>query len=195
MFFWYDPTYLLLIPALIFALYAQSKVSSTFQRYLRVASSSGLTGAQVARRILDSNGLYDVAVEQVGGHLTDHYDPAAKYCAFLPVYGSTSVAALGVAAHETGHAIQHAQLRALGYQEQLVPHRNIGSQMAFPLFIMGFVFQWDVLMLVGIWFFIAALAFQVVTLPVEFDASRRAIALLTNGGYIAPMKRLTPRQC
>jgi Zn-dependent membrane protease YugP len=163
-------------------------VSSTFQRYLRVASSSGLTGAQVARRILDSNGLYDVAVEQVGGHLTDHYDPRRKVLRLsAPVYGSTSVAALGVAAHETGHAIQHARNYVpLGIRNNLFPIASIGSQMAFPLFIMGFVFQWDVLMLVGIWFFIAALAFQVVTLPVEFDASRRAIALLTNGGYIAP---------
>ncbi len=187
MFLWYDPTYLLLIPALLFAFYAQSKVSSTFQRYLRVASSSGLTGAQVARRLLDSNGLYDVAVEQVQGHLTDHYDPRRKVLRLSPaVYSSTSVAALGVAAHETGHAIQHARNYVpLGIRNNLFPVAAIGSQMAFPLFVMGFFFQWDTLMLVGIWFFIAALAFQVITLPVEFDASRRAIALLSNGGYIA----------
>ena len=179
MFFWYDPTYLLLIPALLFAFYAQSKVSGTFQRYLRVYASSGLTGAQVARRLLDSNGLYDVAVEQVGGHLTDHYDPRRKVLRLSPaVYSGTSVAALGVAAHETGHAVQHAQNYVpLGIRNNLFPVASIGSQMAFPLFVLGLFFQWDTLMLVGIWFFIAALAFQIVTLPVEFNASRRAIAL------------------
>jgi Zn-dependent membrane protease YugP len=186
MFFWYDPTYLLLIPALLFAFYAQSKVSGTFQRYLRVYASSGLTGAQVARRLLDSNGLYDVAVEQVGGHLTDHYDPRRKVLRLSPaVYSGTSVAALGVAAHETGHAVQHAQNYVpLGIRNNLFPVASIGSQMAFPLFVLGLFFQWDTLMLVGIWFFIAALAFQIVTLPVEFNASRRAIALLSSGGYI-----------
>lgn len=187
MFYWFDPTYVLLIPALLFAFYAQSKVSGTFQRYLRVYSTSGLTGAQVARRILDSNGLHDVAVEQTRGHLTDHYDPRQRVLRLSSsVYGSTSVAALGVAAHEAGHALQHANNYVpLGVRNNLFPIANIGSQMALPLFIFGFFFQWDTLMLVGIWFFIAALAFQLVTLPVEFNASKRAIALLSSGGYIS----------
>ncbi|NLM40152.1 MAG: zinc metallopeptidase [Firmicutes bacterium] len=184
--FFYDPTFILVLPALLFALYAQAKVNSTFQRYLRVYASSGMTGAEVARRILDSNGLYDVAVERIQGHLTDHYDPRQRVLRLSPsVYGGTSVAALGVAAHEAGHALQHANdYVPLGIRNNLFPVASIGSQMAFPLFFMGLVFSWDTLMLVGIWFFIAALAFQVVTLPVEFNASRRAIAQLSTGGYI-----------
>ncbi len=184
--FFYDPTFILLIPALLFALYAQSKVNGTFQRYLRVYASSGMTGAEVARRILDSNGLYDVAVERIHGHLTDHYDPRQRVLRLSQaVYGGTSVAALGVAAHEAGHALQHANNYVpLGIRNNLFPVANIGSQMAFPLFFMGLIFRWDTLMLVGIWFFIAALAFQLVTLPVEFNASRRAIAQLSSGGYI-----------
>ena len=184
--FFYDPTFILVLPALLFALYAQAKVNSTFQRYLRVYASSGMTGAEVARRILDSNGLYDVAVERIQGHLTDHYDPRQRVLRLSPsVYGGTSVAALGVAAHEAGHALQHANdYVPLGIRNNLFPVASIGSQMAFPLFFMGLVFSWDTLMLVGIWFFIAALAFQAVTLPVEFIASRRAIAQLSTGGYI-----------
>lgn len=184
--FFYDPTFILVLPALLFALYAQAKVNSTFQRYLRVYASSGMTGAEVARRILDSNGLYDVAVERIQGHLTDHYDPRQRVLRLSPsVYGGTSVAALGVAAHEAGHALQHANdYVPLGIRNNLFPVASIGSQMAFPLFFMGLVFSWDTLMLVGIWFFIAALAFQVATLPVEFNASRRAIAQLSTGGYI-----------
>ena len=145
-----------------------------------------MTGAEVARRILDSNGLYDVAVERIHGHLTDHYDPRQRVLRLSQaVYGGTSVAALGVAAHEAGHALQHANNYVpLGIRNNLFPVANIGSQMAFPLFFMGLIFRWDTLMLVGIWFFIAALAFQLVTLPVEFNASRRAIAQLSSGGYI-----------
>jgi len=186
MLWWYDPTFMLVLPALLFAIYAQTKVSATFQRYLRVGSASGLTGAQVARRLLDANGLYDVAVEQARGFLSDHYDPRSRVLRLSPaVYSSTSVAALGVAAHETGHAVQHARNYVpLGIRNNLFPIASIGSQMAFPLFFLGLVFAWDTLMLVGIWFFIAALAFQVVTLPVEFDASRRAITMLSSGGYI-----------
>ena len=155
-----------------------------------------MTGAEVARRILDSSRLYDVAVERIQGHLTDHYDPRQRVLRLSPsVYGGTSVAALGVAAHEAGHALQHANdYVPLGIRNNLFPVASIGSQMAFPLFFMGLVFSWDTLMLVGIWFFIAALAFQVVTLPVEFNASRRAIAQLSTGGTSRRMNSLMPRE-
>ena len=182
----YDPTYVLLIPALLLAMYAQIKVTSTFNRFRRERSYAGLTGAQVARQILDRNGLQSVPVEETRGYLTDHYDPQQKVLRLSSeVYNSTSVAALGVAAHEVGHALQHAHNYVpLGIRNNLFPVANFGSQLAFPLFIAGFLFNFDTLMLVGIWFFIAALAFQLVTLPVEFDASRRAVRLLGEGGYL-----------
>lgn len=184
--FFYDPTFLLLIPALILAFYAQSKVQSTFRKYLRVPSSSGLTGAQVARMLLDRHGLYDVPVEQIGGMLTDHYDPKARVMRLShQVYQSSSLAAIGVAAHETGHAIQHAeQYVPLGIRNNLFPVASIGSQMAFPLFFIGLIFASGFLMDLGIWLFVAALAFQVVTLPVEFNASSRAIRLLEGTGIL-----------
>ncbi len=182
----YDPTFVLVLPALIFAMWAQFKVTSTFNRYLRERSFAGLTGGQVARQILDDNGLHKVNVERVGGQLSDHYDPRSETVRLsADVYSGTSVAALGVAAHEVGHAVQHAQnYGPLGLRTNLFPVANIGTQMAFPLFIMGFLFSFDLLMLVGIWFFIAALAFQLVTLPVEFNASKRALAFLDRGGYL-----------
>lgn len=184
--FFFDPTVLLLIPALIFAMYAQQKVSSTFRRFMQVYSTSGYTGAQVARRILDMNGLSDVAIEQVGGDLTDHYDPRSRVLRLSQaVYRSSSLAALGVAAHEAGHALQHANSYVpLGIRNNLFPVASIGSKAAFPLFFIGFIFAADSLMLIGIWFFLAALLFQVVTLPVEFNASNRAIRLLADGGFI-----------
>lgn len=183
----YDPTFVLVLPALFFAMYAQFKVSSTFQRFLRERASAGFTGQQVARQILDDNGLHNVAVERVSGQLTDHYDPRSGTVRLSPdVYAGTSVAALGVAAHEVGHAVQHATKYApLGFRTSLFPVANIGSQMAMPLFLLGFLFSFDVLMLVGIWFFIAALGFQLVTLPVEFNASRRALAFLGEGRYLS----------
>lgn len=178
--FYFDPTYILLIPALIFAFWAQNKVQSTFRRYLRVHSSTGMTGAQVARLLLDQNGLYDVPVEQIGGHLSDHYDPRQRVMRLSPeVYNSTSVAAIGVAAHETGHAVQHAQnYIPLGLRNNLYPVASIGSQMAFPLFFLGLLFASGFLMDLGIWLFVAALAFQLITLPVEFNASSRALRML-----------------
>ena len=182
----YDPTFILVLPALLLALYAQVKVKSTFARYLQERSYVGLTGAQVARQILNANGLHNVSVERVGGELTDHYDPRSETVRLSPqVYDGTSVAAVGVAAHEVGHAVQHARgYVPLGLRTSLFPVAAVGSQMAFPLFMLGFLFSMDVLMLVGIWFFIAALAFQLITLPVEFNASRRALAALLSGGYL-----------
>lgn len=191
MFFWgFDPTYILLIPALIFAFYAQSRVNSTFHRYLQVRSRSGYTGAQVARELLARNGAENVHVEEIGGHLADHYDPRDQVIKLSPeVYESSSLAALGVAAHETGHALQHAEHYApLGIRNNLFPVANIGSTLAFPLFFIGFLFPrgaGGVLMDLGILLFLGALLFQVITLPVEYNASRRAMAMLEAGGYIA----------
>lgn len=192
--FWpiWDPTFILVIPALFFALYAQMKVQSTFNHYVRVPARAGWTGAQVARSILDRAGLYDVRVEMTPHHLGDHYDPRKKVVRLSPeVYNGRSVASLGVAAHETGHALQHAQAYVpLSIRNNLFPIAAFGSSMAFPLFFMGLLFAnssmgWS-LMNLGIWLFLAALAFQVITLPVEFNASARAMRLLTTGGYLAP---------
>lgn len=183
---YYDPTFILVLPALLLALYAQFKVNSTFNRYLKERSYAGYTGYQVARQILDDHGLSSVGVERAAGRLSDHYDPRSKTVRLsADVYGGTSVAALSVAAHEVGHAVQHAKNYApLGFRTNLFPIASIGSQMAFPLFMAGFLFNFDLLMLVGIWFFLAALGFQVITLPVEFNASRRAIGFLEQGSFL-----------
>ncbi|WP_461371419.1 zinc metallopeptidase [Candidatus Darwinibacter acetoxidans] len=183
----YDPTFILVLPAMLLAMYAQFKVKSTFSRYLQERSQAGLTGAQVAREILNANGLHNVSVERIGGQLTDHYDPRSGTVRLSShVYDGTSVAAVGVAAHEVGHAVQHARgYVPLGLRTSLFPVASIGSQMAFPLFMLGFLFSVDMLMLVGIWFFIAALGFQLITLPVEFNASKRALAALQSGGYLS----------
>ncbi len=187
MFFFYDWTFIILLPALMLAFYAQAKVTSTFNRYLRESSTSGVTGAQAARMILNANGLHDVPVELSSrGGLSDHYDPRTRTLRLSnQVYQSSSVAALGVAAHEVGHALQHAKgYVPLSIRNGLFPVAFFGSQLAFPLFILGFIFAADSLMQLGIWFFLAALLFQVVTLPVEFNASGRAIQLLRNSGLI-----------
>lgn len=180
MFYYYDPTYLLLIPGLLLALYAQFRVTSTFNHWKQVPSRSGLTGAQVARQILDSNGCRDVAVEPVSGSLTNHYDPQNGVLRLSSeVYGSRSIAALGVAAHEAGHAIQDAQDYApLRIRAHLVPVANIGSNMALPLFMLGLIMSWEPLLKIGIFAFAFAVLFYLVTLPVEFNASNRAVAVL-----------------
>jgi len=186
-----DPVgFVLMLPALALALYAQFKVQSTFAKYLHVPARSGMTGAQVARALLNEAGLYDVPVEIIPGRLTDHYDPRTRTMRLSPeVYHGTSVASLGVAAHETGHALQHAEnYIPLSVRNQLFPVAAFGSQLALPLFFIGLLFaapgtgSW--LMNLGIWFFAAAVAFQVVTLPVEFNASARAMQLLVSQGFI-----------
>ncbi len=184
--FFFDPSIILLIPALIFAMYAQHKVKSTFQKYLKEYASSGLTGAQVARRILDVQGLHDIPVEMTEGQLTDHYDPRKRVLRLSQsVYRNSSLASIGVAAHEAGHAIQHARgYFPLELRNNLVPIAGFGSSMAIPLFFIGFLFAFDSLMLIGIWFFLAALLFQLVTLPVEFNASSRAMQLLEANGFV-----------
>lgn len=178
-----DPTYLLLIPGLLLALYAQFKVNATFNRWKKRDSRSGLTGADIARRILDTNGCGNVAVEHVPGSLTDHYDPEGGVLRLSEeVYASRSIAALGVAAHEAGHAIQDAQDYApMRVRASLVPIANIGSQAAIPLFMLGLIMSWRPLTSIGIFCFAFAVLFYVVTLPVEFNASNRAVAVLASG--------------
>ncbi|HHX26161.1 MAG TPA: zinc metallopeptidase [Firmicutes bacterium] len=186
--FLYDPTYFLIFPAMLFAMWAQARVQRAFNSYSRVRAQSGVTGAEVARDILDRSGLSHVQVQQISGTLQDHYDPRVKILRLSPeVYASNSLAALGVAAHEAGHAIQHDENYVpLAVRSSLVPVASFGSRLAFPLFLIGLIFgqglSW--LMTVGIWLFIAAVAFSIVTLPVEYDASRRALALLSQGGYV-----------
>jgi Zn-dependent membrane protease YugP len=177
---------LLLVPVLLFALYAQMKVKSTFQRYQNVFSRRRITAAQAAKSILSSNNVYDVEVEETSGLLSDHYDPRAKKLRLSSdIYHSFSVAALGVAAHEAGHAIQHrVNYAPLKFRNGLFPVANIGSQMALPLFVIGLLFRSGFMMDIGIWLFVAAVAFQIVTLPVEFNASKRALVQLEAGGYL-----------
>ena len=182
--YYYDPTYLLLIPGLILALVAQVLVSSAFSKWSGVQSRTGVTGAELARRILDLNGCEDVRIERVPGKLTDNFDPENGVLRLSDeVYGSRSVAALGVAAHESGHAIQDAQDYApLRIRSRLVPVANIGSQAAMPLFLLGIVFSWEPLVRIGIYCLALAVLFSLVTLPVEFNASGRAVAILDAGG-------------
>ncbi len=162
------------------------KVKSTFAQYNRVRSQGGMTGAQVARNILRSNNVDDVEVEETGGVLSDHYDPRVKKLRLSSeIYRSSSVAALGVAAHEAGHAIQHhAGYAPLHVRNGIFPIANFGSRFAFPLFIIGFLFRSGTMMDIGIWLFLGAVIFQLITLPVEFNASGRALIQLESGGYL-----------
>jgi len=185
MFFW-DPTFILLIPGIIIAAWAQRKVTSTFDKFYRVGSLSGITAAQAARQILNKQGLDDVRVEVVPGKLSDHYDPRAKALRLSQqVYSSNSLAAIGVAAHEAGHAIQHDEGYApLSIRSTLVPVAQFGSSAAWILLILGFIMGAPGLAQLGVYAFSAVVLFQLVTLPVEFNASSRALALLEGGGYL-----------
>ena len=183
-----DSYYLILVlPAILFSLWAQMKVKSTFAKYERVRSYAGYTGAQIARRILDENGLYDIRVERVSGSLTDHYDPRAGVVRLSDsVYNSVSVAAVGVAAHETGHAVQHATNYApLGIRNIIIPMTNIGSQLSMPLILLGLLLNSSNLIFIGIAAFSMMTLFQLITLPVEFNASARAVRTLSNGGMMS----------
>ena len=183
----FDPTYILIIIAAIISLIAQWRVNSAFSKYSRVASMSGMTGAQAARMILQSNGINDVSVQRISGKLTDHYNPSTKVLNLSEsVYGSTSVAAIGVAAHECGHAIQHARgYFPLSLRTALVPVANIGSQLSWVFIIVGAILSFNqTLITIGIIMFSAAVLFQLVTLPVEFNASARALEQLESNGIL-----------
>lgn len=188
--FFYDSTYLLLLPAIALAVYAQFRVQSTFRRYSEVRSSTGYTGAQVAGELLRRQGITDVKVEPVGGRLADHYDPRTKVLRLSPeVYESDSLAALGVAAHETGHALQHRDRYApLALRSAIVPVASFGTTAAFILFIVGMIASAPRLMDLGILFFLGYVLFALVTLPVEFNASSRAVALLQGQGFVSPQE-------
>ena len=182
--FVFGPSIWILIPALLLSIYAQWRVRSTYNRYARVPSKSGVTARGAVTRILSNAGISDVSVESVGRPLADHYDPRKKVLR-LSATDSPSIAAIGVAAHEAGHAIQHARSFApLTLRTAIVPIANFGSQLALPLFFVGLIFQANVLVTAGIALFSAAVLFTLVTLPVEFDASRRAVAALRDNAIV-----------
>jgi len=185
--FYFDWTMLILIPGIIMAFWAQSRISSAYRQFSRVPAKSGITGARLAQMILQSNGIYDVTIEQIPGQgLNDHYDPRNRVLRLSQgVYNSTSLAALGIAAHEVGHACQHhEEYVALKIRNTLAPVVQFGSMAAFPLLIMGMLFYSSWLVQFGIILYTLAVVFQLITLPVEFNASRRAIAALEGGGYL-----------
>jgi len=187
--FFFDWTFFLIIPPLILAFYAQGKVKGAYKKYSQVFASSRTTGAQVAHQLLQTAGAGDIKIEKQPGELTDHYDPRKRVLRLSQgVHDSSSIAALGIAAHEAGHAIQHQQhYQPMNLRSLIYPVANIGSTLAFPLFFVGFIFSKrgpSVLMDIGIMLFAGAVAFSVVTLPVEFNASKRALALLEERRFL-----------
>lgn len=178
--YYYDWTFIILIPALLLGLYAQWKVNSTFKKYSGIKNSRGLTGAEVARRILDANGLYDTKISHIAGSLTDNYNPKTNTVSLSDAtYSSTSVAAVGVAAHECGHAVQHATgYVPISIRSALIPITNIGSSMSWIIFAVGLIFGSYNLAMIGVILFSTTAVFQAVTLPVEFNASSRALKTL-----------------
>ena len=188
-FMFYVPTYFLVLIGVILSLVASARVKSTFNKYSQMRNSRGLTGAQAAEQVLHGAGIYDVRVERIAGNLTDHYDPRSKVLRLSDtVYGQTSVAAVGVAAHECGHAIQHAKgYGPLKFRNVLVPVANFGAKIAWPLILVGLLINsessWFIIQ-AGIIAFSLAVLFQLVTLPVEFNASNRAIRVLADRGMM-----------
>ena len=186
--FYFDPTYILIIIGMVLCLAASAHVNSTFNKYSRVRSNSGMTGAQAAQRILESQGIYDVSIRHISGNLTDNYNPSTKVLSLsVATYGSTSVAAIGVAAHECGHAMQHNKGYApISVRNALVPFANWGSRLSWVLIIIGIIFYGQgtgqTMINIGIFAFSLAVLFQIVTLPVEFNASNRAIRVLESTG-------------
>ena len=184
----YDATYILVIIGAIICMIASANVQSTYRKYAKVASLMGWTGAEAAEKMLNYMGIFDVKIEHIRGELTDHYDPTAKVLRLSDaVYASNSVAALGVAAHECGHAVQHAQgYRPLQIRSKLVPAANIGSRYGLWIVILGLIFggYGSVLATVGVVLFSLGVLFQLVTLPVEFDASNRGLEMLRKFGML-----------
>jgi Zn-dependent membrane protease YugP len=186
-FLFWDPTFILLIPAMLFGFWAQMRVKSAYNAGLQVASRRGLSGREVAERLLRAQGLTGVSVRSTQGQLDDHYDPRNRTVNLSPaVHDGASLASLAIAAHETGHALQHGQSWVpLALRSAIAPTVGFASTLAFPLFFIGFIFSSArLLMDLGIVFFAGAVLFHMVTLPVEFDASRRAMALLRDGRYL-----------
>ena len=183
----FDWTYLLMLPGLILGLYAQSKVKRNYEKYSRVFARLGIPASEMVQRLLRSNGITDVGVMRVGGDLTDHYDPRNNTLSLSDgVYDSASIAAYGIAAHEAGHAMQKAQNDGfLALRSAVVPVVNIGSALSWPLFLIGLIFSYDKLCVAGIILFSAVLLFALITLPVEFGASRRAKEMLLSGGFLS----------
>lgn len=187
-FYYYDPTYILVLIGAVLSLWASATVKSTYNKYSRVYSYSGLTGAQAAAQILRQAGIYDVRIEHVSGNLTDHYDPKARVLRLSDsVYGSNSVAAIGVAAHECGHAIQDQEdYVPLRFRSAFVPVANLGTQVAFPILLLGvFLGSSHFLIQVGLLCFFFGVLFQLITLPVEFNASGRAVQILRETGMMS----------
>lgn len=188
-FYMFHPADLLMIPAIIIAVWAQLRVKRAYAKYSRVRSRSGMTGAQAAMQIMRASGIGVLPIEPIPGQMTDHYDPKAKVLRLSEgVYGNDSIAAVGIAAHEVGHAIQDAQGYApMRLRHAMYPISSLGSTLAFPLIFFGLIFNFSgsaLMVSVGIWLFTAAVAFTLVTLPVEYDASRRAVRALASGGYL-----------
>ena len=182
-----DWTYILVLIGAVLSLLASAKVNSTFNKYKKIRSATGMTGAEAAERILHQNGIYDVGIEHVSGNLTDHYDPKAKMLRLSDAtYSSTSVAAIGVAAHECGHALQHKEAYGpLKFRTAIVPAANIGSKLGIPIVLLGVFLGRNLLLIqIGIWVFSLAVLFQIVTLPVEFNASSRALAMVEQYGIL-----------
>lgn len=183
---YWDSTIIILIPAIIFSIAAQIMVKSAFSEYSKVRNSRGLTGADAAREILDRNGLTNVRIEHISGSLTDHYDPKANVIRLSDdVYGSATVAAVGVAAHEAGHAVQYAEgYYPIKIRNAIIPVTRFGSSLSTPLVILGLVLSWDFLITAGILLFCAVVLFQAITLPVEFNASGRALKTLRSSHFL-----------
>ncbi|MCD8055088.1 MAG: zinc metallopeptidase [Lachnospiraceae bacterium] len=189
--YWYDSTYILVLIGALLSMWASSRVNSAFRKYSRVRSRNGITGAQAAERLLHAQGIYDVRIEHISGSLTDHYDPRSMVLRLSDdVYGSTSIAAVGVAAHECGHAMQHAEgYTPLSVRSALAPVANFGATISWPLILLGLFFGGSassILLQAGILLFCAVVLFQIVTLPVEFNASSRALRLLDETGMLIP---------
>lgn len=186
--FWNDWTFFLLIPAFLFSLWAQFKTQSTFKKWSQIQAGRGITAEKAADQILKNAGVNGVKIEMIPGQLTDHYDPRDRVLRLSEsVYGNASIAALGVAAHEAGHAIQHAQgFGAIKIRNAIVPVVNITSNLAIPIFFIGLLVSLPILLKIGILLFIGVVVFHLITLPVEFDASSRALKVLNMGAYLSP---------
>lgn len=192
MFYYFDPLYFMFaLPGLILALYAQAKVKSNYSKYSKIINSSGYTGADVAQLILRSNGITNVQIRRISGNLTDNFNPKDN-CIYLSdgVFGSNTIAAVGIAAHEVGHAVQHAQSYApVKMRSALVPICNFGAGASPFLILLGYLLQMEVLLFLALGVFLLSVLFQLVTLPVEFDASSRALDAIKQSGVLNPQEQ------